>query len=609
MHRRTYVLIGLLGGAVALASSADRLPGIIHPGLTRLDTERIDAVTFRKARAGDAHSQYLVGLYYQNGTFGWETNEASAIEWFRKSAENGYAPAQFEIGEHLEDIAMGIEEQYKWHGESVTQEKATQLAAQAKQISSESLDWLRKSADQGLTKAQYTLAMRLGRAAVQSQFTLSEQMTDPAGINIQSIYVVWEPPRPPDRSLELESLEWLRKVAEKAVNGDAEAKAIEPWPCEQLATYYLRNNLYVEAAKWLRIGVEAGHWSYAIDLAEMYCDGNGVPKDQVEALKWGHRAAATEGLDPKAVGYYMVRLGQLFACKLGPHLQDCVEAYKWFNIATASSVGHWSALAREERDRLASQMTSEQIAEGQRRSTEYLAHYQKRHDAGAESKAADSLLGVETSGSGFFVTDDGYMCTSYHILQSGSKIVVRTRNGNYPAKILSRDAANDLAILKMEGKFSAIPVSASRTVQLGEPALTIGFPNVEIQGSTPKLTRGEVSSLAGIQDDPRYFQISVPVQPGNSGGPLVDSRGNVVGIVAMRMDDAKAYKVTGTLPQNVNYAVKSSLLLSLVESVPGLQAKLKPPHAAKDRKSEDVVKEAQAATALVLVCRRVGVVR
>src|SRR5207249_3907696 len=105
---------------------------------------------------------------------------------------------------------------------------------------------------------------------------------------------------------------------------------------------------------------------------------------------------------------------------------------------------------------------------------------------------------------------------------------------------INRDAANDLAILKVEGKSRALPVAASRIVQLGEPVFTIGFPNVALQGFEPKLTRGEVSSLAGIQDDPRYFQISVPVQPGNSGGPLVDSRGNVVGIVGMRMDDIKA---------------------------------------------------------------------
>ena len=93
------------------------------------------------------------------------------------------------------------------------------------------------------------------------------------------------------------------------------------------------------------------------------------------------------------------------------------------------------------------------------------------------------------------------------------------------------------------------------------------------------LAKGEIASLSGAGDDPRYFQISVPVQPGNLGGALAAS---------------------GALPENVNYAVKSSLLLSFLESVPAVSAKLKAPVTA-DRKFEDVVKSAQDAAVLVLV--------
>jgi len=100
--------------------------------------------------------------------------------------------------------------------------------------------------------------------------------------------------------------------------------------------------------------------------------------------------------------------------------------------------------------------------------------------------------------------------------------------------------------------------------------------------------------------DPRYFQISVPVQPGNSGGALVDERGNVIGIVSAKLDAAAALAVSGALPENVNYAVKSSLVLSFLESVPNVDAKLKAPNMA-DEKFEDVVKSAQQAAVLVLV--------
>jgi S1-C subfamily serine protease len=129
---------------------------------------------------------------------------------------------------------------------------------------------------------------------------------------------------------------------------------------------------------------------------------------------------------------------------------------------------------------------------------------------------------------------------------------------------------------------------------------TVGFPNIGMQGFSPKLAKGEIASLSGSQDDPRYFQISVPVQPGNSGGALVDAHGNVVGIVAAKLSARAALDATGALPENVNYAVKSSLLLSFLESVPDVASKLKEP-VTVDRKFEDVVKSAQDAAVLVLV--------
>jgi S1-C subfamily serine protease len=108
------------------------------------------------------------------------------------------------------------------------------------------------------------------------------------------------------------------------------------------------------------------------------------------------------------------------------------------------------------------------------------------------------------------------------------------------------------------------------------------------------------ASLPGAADDARYFQISVPVQPGNSGGALVDERGNVIGIVSANLDASAALAVTGALPENVNYAVKSSFLLSFLESTPDVSAKLKAPISA-ERTFDDVVNSAQQAAVLVLV--------
>jgi TPR repeat protein len=102
------------------------------------------------------------------------------------------------------------------------------------------------------------------------------------------------------------------------------------------------------------------------------------------------------------------------------------------------------------------------------------------------------------------------------------------------------------------------------------------------------------------QDDARYFQISVPVQPGNSGGALVDERGNVVGVVSAKLSARAALDASGALPENVNYAVKSSFLLGFLESVPDVSAKLKKPYTT-ERKFEEVIKSAEQAAVLVLM--------
>jgi S1-C subfamily serine protease len=162
------------------------------------------------------------------------------------------------------------------------------------------------------------------------------------------------------------------------------------------------------------------------------------------------------------------------------------------------------------------------------------------------------------------------------------------------------DAADDLALLKAEGQFVSLPIVSSGTVNLGATVATIGFPNTVMQGFSPKLAKGEIASLSGAADDPLYFQISVPIQPGNSGGALVDEHGNVVGVVSAKLNPSVALAASGALPENVNYAVKSSFLLSFLESVPDVSANLTMP-IKSDQKFGEVVQSAQAAAVLVLV--------
>lgn len=130
------------------------------------------------------------------------------------------------------------------------------------------------------------------------------------------------------------------------------------------------------------------------------------------------------------------------------------------------------------------------------------------------------------------------------------------------------DSKNDVALLKVDDdKFKGlteIPYSLIEKAEIGEKAFTIGYPLNDVMGTNYKVTDGIVSSISGIDDDMRYYQISVPLQPGNSGGPLFNSSGDVIGITSARLNS----KAVGTEIENVNYAIKISYLLNLYNMLP-----------------------------------------
>ena len=382
----------------------------------------------------------------------------------------------------------------------------------------------------------------------------------------------------------VEAVKWYRKAAEQ---GNAFAQNL-------LGEAYKRGTGipqdYAEAVRWYLKAADQGSPSAEMSLGFMYNDGKGVPQDYAEAAKWFRKAAEKDW--PLAY-IAQIALGAMYAGGKGVP-QDYVEAYKWSNLAAAKGDSVARMAAADMRDNLAKKMTPDQIAEAQQLAREF----KPRQDSGSDnSNLPDNPT---ASGTGFFITDDGYLISNYHVVKDATKVRLLTGAGLIDAKVVQVDAANDLALLKADGRFAPLPIAASRTAALGGTVATVGFPDIGLQGFAPKLAKGEIASLSGAGDDPRYFQISAPVQPGNSGGALVDERGNVIGIVSAKLDAGAALAASGALPENVNYAVKSSLLLSFLESVPDVDAKLKAPVSA-DRKFEDVVKSAQDAAVLVLV--------
>lgn len=174
-----------------------------------------------------------------------------------------------------------------------------------------------------------------------------------------------------------------------------------------------------------------------------------------------------------------------------------------------------------------------------------------------------TIGGAEWTGTGFALTNN-YIVTNYHVVENAKSIQIQGVNGNfnskYNATVIATDKYNDLAILKVGGctiSSLEIPYSVKTfTSEVGEEVFVLGYPLTSTMGDEIKLTTGVISSKTGFQGDVSQYQISAPIQPGNSGGPLFDSKGNIIGIVSAKHRGA----------ENVGYAIKASYLRNLMES-------------------------------------------
>ena len=157
------------------------------------------------------------------------------------------------------------------------------------------------------------------------------------------------------------------------------------------------------------------------------------------------------------------------------------------------------------------------------------------------------------------------MTNSHVVSECSSNDVKQAGGAAVPARVLAQDNTNDLALLKVDQVPSHV-ASLRIGIRLGEPVAAFGYPLTTVLASSGNSTLGNITALAGLGDDTRYLQISAPVQPGNSGGPLLDENGRVVGIVTSKLNALRAAAITGDLPQNVNFAIKASVLATFLES-------------------------------------------
>ncbi len=263
--------------------------------------------------------------------------------------------------------------------------------------------------------------------------------------------------------------------------------------------------------------------------------------------------------------YAQLNVGVMYGTGTGV-AKDDQQAYFWWLLAAAKGV----AEAVKLRDLTEPRLTPLQRADAQAAARDWKPTTAVQSsvpsgaspDIGSGFKPAPGQTTAaqpDSTGSGFRVARSAIV-TNHHVINGCSRLSV---NG-VDAQMRGNDARSDLALLN-----STVPGPSTnlraRRVAVGEPVAVAGYP---LRGllSGFNMTTGTLSSLSGLGGDTRLVQITAPVQPGNSGGPVLDSAGNLMGVVVSKLDAIKAAKITGDIPQNVNFAINANVLRSFLDA-------------------------------------------
>ena len=314
---------------------------------------------------------------------------------------------------------------------------------------------------------------------------------------------------------------WYRKAAEQGYDRGQ----------YNLADEYDSGNSFISedngvAVYWYTKAAEQGLKEAQHNLGIMYLEGEGIEMSYKDAYKWFIKAANQKyDLSEHALGF-------LFESGYGVD-KNIIEAGKWYLKASL---------------------------QGNKKSSKALKRIlSKNNTIDVNSTEGMTFSG---SGSGFVVSKDGVIATNHHVIKGCNKIIV----DELKADVISKDVKNDIALLQINDNYKYISSISYQSPDLGDDIQVFGYPLSDILSKDYiSLTKGSVSSLVGIRGNLANFRFTAPVQPGNSGGPIVDGNGRVVGITRAVLDSefAKGLKF---LPQNINFGIQSSLLASMMKS-------------------------------------------
>ena len=319
-----------------------------------------------------------------------------------------------------------------------------------------------------------------------------------------------------------------------------------------------------EAARWYRMAAEQGSPAAQNALAILNATGRGVSRDREAALELFRRAAAS--------GYALAQLNLAVAFDRGRLMpRDPLRAYIWYSIA--ARLGSDQTLreqAAQGRDRMAQKIPLPEIETARVAARSWTPGSPDPDEGVAplrrsarRSRDGERLI---SGGSGFIVNRSGDVLTNHHVVDGCRELQVMRNEKPVVATLVATDPADDLAILRLpEPVADLAPLRGDIPVKPGEAVVVVGFPLQGLLSSQASVTAGIVSRLAGPHDDTHQLQITAPVQPGNSGSPLLDASGAVAGIVVAKLNGLRIVKRTGTMPENVNFAVNAKYARTLLD--------------------------------------------
>lgn len=525
----------IVAAAFSLVGCSENVsPPLAAQDAVKQAPEQEFAETQKKATAGDAQAQLNLGMMYRDGV-GVLKDTAKAAEWYQKAAAQGEAQAQYHLG-----VRYGL-------GDGLPKDAA------------KAAEWYQKAAAQGEARAQNNLGSMYDRGeGVPKDTTKALELYQKAAAQGQvhgqsNLGQKYERGEGVARDA-AKAAEWFQKAAEQ---GYAKAQVYLG------LRYVLGDGLPKNAAKaveWFQKAAAQGDAQAQTLLGDMYGEGDGVPKDIAKAAEWYQKAAAQGYETAQAQLGFMYREGNSVPV-------DLVLAYAWVNLAAADRRDDATKL----RSRFEAELSKVELAEAQRLSSgwkkgQILVREGQPTTAKSNPAAPASVLVKQQTGSLFVVSKTGHAMTNQHVIQGCTELRIEGRDG--VVKKVTEDAANDLALVQIPGavKATAAIVADPAKLRQGEDIVVFGFPLYAMLSSGGNLTPGVVSAISGLGNNTNQIQITAPIQPGSSGSPVLNKKGEVVGVVSMKLDDEKMVKATGQIGQNVNFAVSGQTLKTFLDT-------------------------------------------